>query len=261
MAELETRVTLEQIIRKGILVAMVVVFGGYFAYDGFIGYPRKNIERVKKTHPDLVPVDQPAINYAVTVAAAQAIETDSTIKRVADVVARLGEPDYRSDDGSTVSYFGPAVVIKLTTIGGDLITSRKVVQAKFKNETDFLVQKLFALVLAIIAIPLLIHYVKVLTFTARLSDEGLKLTGKPLVPFDAITDVDTSRFKNKAYIELTYELDGEEGDLRVDDYWFKDYKAFITEICRRKSVVNPLEQKDRPEGRDDAVESDQPSDR
>jgi hypothetical protein len=261
MPELETKVTLEQVIRKGILWAMVVGFCVFFAYDGFIRYPRKNLENLKKANPDWVPVDDPAVNSAVTVAAAREIEADENVRRMADVVARLGEPDYRSDDSSTVLYFGPAVVLKLTTIGGDLITSRNIKLAEFKTETDFFVQKMFALGLAILAIPLTVHYLKVLTFTARIDDKGLKLKGKPFVPFDAITDVDTSRFKDKAYIEVDYQLDDREGTLRVDDYWFKEYKAFITEICSRKGVENPLEQKEEAGSRDDAAEGDQPVDK
>ncbi len=261
MSDLYTRVSLEMIIRKGIMVVMIVVFCLYFAYDGFIGYPRKNLLELKKAHPELIPVEHPTANPAVTVAVASAIAQDDSLKRVKDMVARIGEPDYRSDDGTTVAYWGAAAALKLTTIGGDYITDKQVIKAKQKSEMDFFIQKGLALVLAIVAVPWFVHYIKVLTFHARLTDEGLKRSDKPFVPFDAMTAVDTSRFADKRWIDITYTLDGKEGTLRVDDYWFKEYKAFITEVCRRKGVENPLDAGKKAPGKAPPADADQPGDK
>ena len=244
MPDIHSRVTLEQIVRRGILVAMVLIFCAYFAYDGYLGYPRRNLDHIRKARPDLVPVEDPSINWAVTTEATRQIE-DEGLKRLSDVIERIGQPDHRSEDGSEAYYFGPAVVLKLSVFGGnEIIMGMERKAAELKSEFDLRVQKTLALILAVVAIPLLVQYVRVLTFTTRLTDKGIKVGGKPLVPFDAMASVDSSRFKDKGWVDVAYSLDGSPGRLRLDEYWIKEFPAVMGELCRRTGFENPLEREE-----------------
>lgn len=246
MPEIRSRVTLEQIIRRGILVAMVLIFCAYFAYDGYRGYPRRNLNHIRKARPDLVPVEDPSINWAVTVESTRQIE-DEGVKRLGTVIERIGQPGHRSEDGSEVYYFGPAVVLKLSMFD-DVIMGMERKPAELKSEFELRVQKALALILGVIAVPLLIQYLRVLTFTTRLTEKGVKLSGRPFVPFDAMGSMDSSRFKDKGWVDVAYSLDGSPGRLRLDEYWIKEFPAVMGEICRRKGFGNPLDRGQEGQG-------------
>jgi hypothetical protein len=245
MAEIRSRVTLEQIIRKGIFVGMVVVFGAYFAYDGYIGYPRKNLDQIRKGQPDMVPLEHPPINGRVTVRNTERIVADqlTSLEKVREV---LGDPDHQSDDGLSFYWFGPAVAMKVTTIGEDVIPRGNIrrATAAYKTELDIRTQKILALVLAIVGIPLIVHYLRVLTYSAQLNDQGLKVSGRPLIPFEAMTGLDAARYREKGWMELQYRRDAQDATVRLDDYWIRDFTVLINALCERKGFENPLDSKD-----------------
>ncbi len=244
MAEIRSRVTLEQIIRKGIFVGMVVVFAVYFAYDGYIGYPRQNLDEIRKDKPDMVPLERPPINWRVTVENTARIQADQ-LTSLAKVEELLGEPDFRSDDGLSSYWFGPAVAMKVTTIGRDVIPRGNIhrATAAYKSELSIRFQKILAFVLAAFGIPLIAHYVRVLTYSVRLNDQGLKISGKPLIPFETMTDLDDSRYREKGWLNLRYRHDGQDASVRLDDYWIRDFAALVDTLCQRKGLQNPLQSK------------------
>ncbi len=259
MAEIRSRVTLEQIIRKGIFVGMVVVFGAYFAYDGFIGYPRKNLDQIRKSQPEIVPLEHAPINWRVTVENTGRVEADQ-LTSLAKVKDRLGEPDHQSDDGLSSYWFGPAVAMKVTTIGQDVIPRGNIrrATAAYKTELDIRTQKILALVLAILGIPLIVHYLRVLTYSVRLDDQGLKVSGKPLIPFEAMTGLDAARYRDKGRVELQYERDGQDATVRLDDYWIRDFTPLINALCERKGFENPLDSKDSETDSTPPAQQDEP---
>ena len=238
MTDIRSRVTLEQIVRKGILVLMVTGFCVSFAYDGWNRYPRKNAAQIVKT---LVPRPEsvPAINPAVTRKAATSLEKRAKPFPLGVVVQQFGKPGWRSKDEATAYYFGPAGVLTLSTVA-DTVIDAKYRDAGYKSEFDLLVQKGLAVVLAVLGIPLLVHYVRVLTFTTNLTDAGLKLRGKPLVPFEAMTSIDAERFKEKGWVDIRYTRDGVEGILRLDEYWIRRLPDIMAAICERRGFANPL---------------------
>ena len=239
MADIRSRATLEQIIRKGILTLMVVGFAASFAYDGCVRYPRKNVQKAKEALIHPVPNEAVPINNAVNPENTGFVTEKM---RMGEVKERLGEPGWKTTSGSEVSYFyfGPAYSLKLTTIA-DVILSVDRVESKFKSSFDLQVQKILFVVLTIIALPLLYHYARVLTYTAHLTDQGLKLSGKPFVPFNAMVSWDTTDYKKKGWINIGYELKNEEGTFRLDDYWIKSFRPIVNEICARKGFDNPLD--------------------
>lgn len=259
MAEIRSKVTLEQIIRKGIFVGMVVVFGAYFAYDGYIGYPRKNLDQIRKSRPEMVPLEHPPINWRVTVENTGRIEADklTSLDKVKDV---LGDPDHQSDDGLSFYWFGPAVAMKVTTIGQDVIPRGNIhrATAAYKTELDMRSQKILALVLAILGIPLIVHYLRVLTYSVRLDDQGLKVSGKPLIPFEAMTGLDAARYRDKGRVELQYNRDGQDATVRLDDYWIRDFNTLINALCERKGFENPLDSKDPETDATPPAQDDEP---
>jgi hypothetical protein len=259
MAEIRSRVTLEQIIRKGIFVGMVVVFGAYFAYDGFIGYPRKNLDQIRKSQPEMVPLEHPPINWRVTVRNTERIVADK-LTSLAKVEEQLGRPDHQSEDGLSSYWFGPAVAMKVTTIGKDVIPRGNIrrAEATYHNERSISTQKILALVLAILGVPLIVHYLRVLTYSVRLDDQGLKVSGKPLIPFEAMTGLDAARYRDKGRVELQYKRDGQDATVRLDDYWIRDFTPLINALCERKGFENPVDSKDTETDATPPAQDDEP---
>jgi hypothetical protein len=238
VTEIRSRTTLEHVIRKGILTVMITGFAVAFAYDGFYRYPHKNLEEALRS-VDPKPESEPPINPDVTSKSVAWIKKGTLLK---DVIARFGEPGWRTPGGSTVYYFGPAYMLTLTT-SANLILNVEGREAKDKTAYDLMVQKILALVLTVLAVPLIIHYVRVLTYKARLTEKGLKLTGKPFVPFDAVKSLDSRDYPRKGWVDIAYTLEGVERTLRLDDYKIRQFRPIVAAICQRKGFESPLDQK------------------
>jgi hypothetical protein len=238
VTEIRSRTTLEHVIRKGILTMMVAGFAIAFAYDGLYGYPHKNLKEALR-NLDPKPESEPPINPAVTSKSVAWIKKGTLLK---DVVARFGEPGWRTPGGSKVYYFGPAYTLTLTT-SANLVLDVEGREAKDKTAYDLMVQKVLAVILTVIAVPLIIHYVRVLTYKARLTEAGLKLTGKPFVPLDAMKSLDSSDYQRKGWVDIAYALDGVDGTLRLDDYKIRQFRPILAAICQRKGFELPLDKK------------------
>jgi hypothetical protein len=242
VTEIRSRTTVEHVIRKGILTLMVTAFAVAFAYDGLYRYPHKNLEEALRKF-DLKPESDPPINRAVTSKSVGWIKKGTFLK---DVTDRFGEPGWKTPGSSTVYYFGPAYALALTT-SANLILNVEGHEAKVKSAYDLAVQKILAVLLTILAVPLIIHYVRVLTYKAHLSENGLKLTGKPFVPFDAMKSMDSSAYKRKGWLDIAFTLEGVDRTLRLDDYKIRQFRPIVAAICERTGFESPLDQKDNDE--------------
>jgi hypothetical protein len=240
MAEPVCGVTLEQIVRKGILVLMVVGFAIAFAYDGYVRYPQKNLDEALRSL-DPPPKARPPIHPGITSEATRGI-ADGEIRRLQDVVDRFGPPGWKRTDGLTTEhiYFGPAYVMKLTTTSG-VITGKEFSESAYKDESAIYMQKVFAAGLMVLAVPIVLHYIWVLAYRVCVTGQGLKVTGRPFIPFERMRSIDASRYKDKGWIDLFYRLDGKERTLRLDEYWIREFKPVMTEICHNTGIGNPLE--------------------
>ena len=156
---------------------------------------------------------------------------------ISDVEERLGPPAF-SDDAQAV-YFGDAGMLLLPLRNGKL-KEDSVWTSGSHNQIDLFIQLALAIALTPVSLFALFHLGRVLTTRAELSDAGLKLRGKPLVPFDAMTAMDASRYRKKGWLEISYSLDGRDGRVRLDDYVHREFAVIVREICSRKGFESPL---------------------
>ena len=249
MEPIKTVSTVERILRNSIMTTMVIVFAAYFLYDGYVGYPRKNLDKARQ----LLPADEQGaarISKDVGSADKDTIVQGDLLKAIE---ARLGLPAWKGPAEDRVFkavWFGPggALVVHYNATSGTVVSSRWMKGQK--TELDLLIQKLLGYVLMPVGLVLLVRVLLMLARGARFSDEGLQPSGGPLIPFDAMTGWDISDYREKGRIRLSYTLGGEEGVYVLDDYKLRAFPAIVKEISRRQGFENPL--RDDPSGGDDA---------
>ena len=236
--------TTERIIRTSLVTFLAAGAAGWCFYDAVRGYPMENLRRAVN---DLTPQPEatPAmINPKLTTQAAKelSLPPGAFLK---DLVARFGEPGWRgvNPQGKTEAhFFGPAGQLIVTLNPGDgIIPPPRYEEAVFKREMDLTFQKWMGTVIAAIAAVLLVHWARVVFGRARMTAEGVQISGGPLVPFSALTELHAEQYARKGWLDVAYELNGQPGRLRLDDYKIKAFPAMIAEICRQKGWENPHE--------------------
>jgi len=227
-------------VRNGIFTVMVVGFAGYCFYDWKVGYPQENLAQAVQ---DLPPEQQSAVtvNPKVTAQLASRFSEGDTL---ADVEAAIGPPTYegpRPNGLLRALWFGPAVTMHALLDA----TGHRITQLRFQNakhtETDLTTQWIMGTGLGALGIVLLIRWLMMLAQRTQLSADGLKVPGTRLIPFEAMTDWDTSDYKVKGRIKLGYDLDGQTGQVILDDYKIREFNPIVARICERKGFDNPLE--------------------
>ena len=248
MVPIRSWTTLERVIRTAIFAVIITVFAVLCYKDRFWAYPRDNVASLLRNFPDQqgqAPQPDPAIteSTAATLTLGMALHV---------VEERLGPPAF-ADDAQAI-YFGEAgmlvVPLRRGKLAGDAVWTDGP-----HNQIDLFLQLAMAIGLTPVALFTLFHLGRVLTTRGELSDAGLKLRGKPLVPFDAMKALDASRYRKKGWVEISYSLGGRDGRVRLDDYVHKEFPAIIREICARKGFESPLPDS----GGDDANHEDAPS--
>jgi len=108
------------------------------------------------------------------------------------------------------------------------------------TETDLAIQRWFGYVLGLLGVIYIIQFVRVVTTRVSLTDQGLKLRGRALIPFAAMRSLRRDRSGRSARVELGYSLGGRDGFVRLDDYVIKKLSAIVAAICGQKGFTNPL---------------------
>ncbi len=241
MEQITSGSTTERIIRTSLITVFALGAAGWCFYDAYVKYPLQNLERAVR---DLTP--PPELSRDLIVPAVDAKSTDAIDKRtfLKDLVARFGEPGWRGKNAkgkSEARFFGPAGQLIVTLDPGDRATKARFAQAEYKNAKDLAVQKGMGVVIGLLGVLLLVHWLRVMIVKATMTDEGIKLVGHPLVPFDALTELHAEEYAKKGCVGIDYEMDARAGTLRLDDYKIKAFPEIIAEICRRKEWEDPYE--------------------
>ncbi len=233
MEPIRSWTTLERVIRTAIFTVIITVFAVLCYKDRFWSYPRGNVASLLRNFPDLQgPAPQPDPEITKS--------TLATLTRgmaVSEVEKRLGLPGF-SDDSQAL-YFGEAGMLVIPLRRGK-VAGDAVWKSGPYDEMELYFQLVMAIGLTPVALFALFNLGRVLTTRAELSDAGLKLRGKPLVPFDAIKAMDASHYRKKGWVEISYSLDGRDGHVRLDDYVHREFPAIVREICARKGFESPL---------------------
>lgn len=233
MEPIRSWTTLERVIRTAIFAVIITVFAVLCYKDRFWAYPRDNVAGLLRNFPDLQgPTPEP--NPEITESTAATLTRGMT---VSEVEQRLGPPAF--SDNSQAVYFGEAGMLLIPLRRGKL-AGDAVWTSGPHDQMELYFQLIMAIGLTPVALFALFHLGRVLTTRAELSDAGLKLRGKPLVPFDAMKAMDASHYRKKGWVEISYSLDGRDGHLRLDDYVHREFPAMVREICARNGFESPL---------------------
>jgi hypothetical protein len=242
MQRVETGTTGERQIRCLIFALMCTAFSAYFAYDGWIGYPKKNLEDAKKNLPDRIPEEGIKTNPSVTVANIESLRaalaagepmTDTNLKE------RLGAPCWVQDTPQERYYIGPALFCKIKMAGNQVVSFDQVIENRDRSEKTIRGQKVFAVVVSVVVVIALIQLIRIVRTKVVLDDAGLTYNGK-LVSWDAMTALDTERYHEKGWVDLEYKAGDATDVRRIDNYKVKAFKEIVSAICERKGFASPF---------------------
>lgn len=243
MEVIRTGNTTERFVRNGIFTVMVVGFAAYCFYDWKIGYPNANLKQFVQ---DLPPQDQSGveINPKVTTALAQQFKKGDTLEQIE---AELGPPTWigpRQDGLLKAIWIGPGIGIRVFLgASGKQVSFIQFQDSKY-TETDLRTQMMMGIGLGALGIVLVGRMIYMFIEGAVLSDAGLKMTGKPLIPFNAMTELAASDYKVKGRVKLGYSLGSAaravNGHVVLDDYKLREFKPIVTAICERTGFENPI---------------------
>lgn len=235
--------TTERIVRTSIMTIVVVVMCVLFFKDGYISYPQKNLEKaVEALDPMPEPDAWPEIDKNIGQETFNAFQEETRDERLtrADIIKRFGEPGWERPAGDQMCYFGPGGVIQIA-LEGDLVDQN---QSRFvsgyKSESELFLQKVIAFVLLGLSLVMLFQFGRVITTRVVLSEDGLKVRGRPVIPFKSILRIDNSRYRKKGYMDIYYTRDGKEPSVRLDDYVIREFRPIIEQICAKCGIENPL---------------------
>ncbi|HKQ48629.1 MAG TPA: hypothetical protein VJZ71_11210 [Phycisphaerae bacterium] len=250
---IESGPTGERKVRSSLLFLMVLVFGFWFAYDGWIGYPGENY----RENLEQLPADRGEANKDIrvykTVNEESSLAANQLTKkyrgRPETIRSKLeslfgGPPSFETKD--TMYYFGPAyrVTIPLDATRSD---DQKVVgRATEKSATDILFQKGLGIGLLIFAAYLLVFVLRVRGTRLVLNEAGLQYCGRGPISWEAMRELDISKFSRKGHVDLVYDDNGSPRRLRLDEYHLEKFDEVIDEICARKGFENPLPTTEEP---------------
>jgi hypothetical protein len=232
--------TTERIVRTSIVTVMFLGFSAYSFYDGYVGYPRQNVVARLKTEFSAEPSHAlPPISEAAVEGAETEIELGRPVESLKD---QFGVEPLKHVDATTSaeSYyiFGPGGQIRVSTARGQ-VTKAEFLKGPKHSEADLLTQKFMGIAVGLVGLVMFIHWLRVVLTRAELNEQGLKVRGKPLVPFDAMKAFHSDDFRKKGWMDLEYDLNGTTGRVRLDDYVLKQFNPILDAICARTGLPDP----------------------
>jgi hypothetical protein len=260
MQRIETGTTGERRIRAALFVIMFAAFGIWFAYDGWVKYPKQNLEWAVQSLPERpseMPVINPKVSRQTVITIEQQCRNDQKTFTESDLEERLGEPAYVDPDTGTRYYIGPAILCKVRLNDGvlryeDLAQWDKAFKAdesRQHSEADIKNQRLFSIILAFVVLFGLIHLVRVLRTRVVVDDEGLLYNGTRIT-WDQMQALDIAVYRHKGWVDLEYARNGGSAKLRLDNYKIGAFRDVVTAIVERKAFLSPF----TPAAEDETVE-------
>ncbi len=255
MERIVSGTTKERIVRTLILTGWVGVFGGWFLLDGVSGYPKDNLE---KAVAELVPLPEqtPEIHPDITKESVERFAETFKSSRLTqrELIEDRGEAGWTSPRHDELRYFGPGGQM-IVTLAGDLVTGVEF-QDGAHTETDLDAQLYLGAVLLAIAAVMMIQTVRVLMTRVELDDSGLKMRGRAVIPFSAMTELDTEDYRRKGYLDVIYKDGDKSGSVRLDDYVHRAFRPIVSTICEKCGFENPIDKKDKEKAAEEAGDDD-----
>ncbi len=236
MTNVTSGTTTERILRTLLLSVLVDVFAVMFLWDGYIGYPRKNVAEFMK----MMGV---ASDAAVVVHSGFSAEEGRRLAAElrpgidpSSLTDRLGVASLQQSDA--MYFLGPGGWLKVETKNG------RVHSASWSNaahpESDMQWQRWIGYALCAFGLLTTVQLARVLSTRATVSEKGLALSGRPLIAWEAITDIRRPDSGKSGIVELIREQNGAPDTVLLDDYVYKDLPGVVAAICEQKGLPNPL---------------------
>jgi hypothetical protein len=230
MQAIHSGTTTERLVRAILLVIMLIGFAGWYLWDGYVGYPRANARALlgllgRQDEP------QPVINWEFTEEVADRIIADlGDQANPATIEARLGRPAVRHGDDTY--YLGPGGHLRVS-MSDDGITEAEWIQGRY-GESEQKSQRWIGYVLGVLGLAGVGHFLGVLVTRVSLTEEGLKIGRRPLIPLEAISGLTIPARGRGNVVVVEYEIDGESGSVALDGYVVKKQPAIIAAIREQK---------------------------
>lgn len=250
--QIESGLGQRTVMRLGFMFLILAVFGAWFAYDGWVTYPNRNIEAARQAFPETVEAN-PQPNAAVTPDSAKAMQPGPEKEvTLADLRKQWGEPAYLGSAGGTsteqLAYFvGPYGFVRVNLDGE---TVRRVEWRDGpKVASDIAVQKLLGVALGAGAlIPLAMLLVQ-MSHRYVLDDQGLTMPGCGRIAYDQMTGIDVSAFSTKGIVRLSYrDARGQETTALLDEEKIARFEEIVAALCQKKGWPIEVEPEEEDAG-------------
>lgn len=230
MQPIHSGTTTERLVRALLLVILMNGFAIWYLWDGYAGYPRANARALIELL-GLQGDPAPVINWELTEQSANRIISDLEDRATgADVESRLGEPALQH--GSNTYYLGRGGHLRVS-MNGNRVAEMLWGQGRY-SESEQRSQRGIGYVLGVIGLAAIGHLLGVLVTRVSLTDEGLKIGRRPMIPLDAITGLAIPDRARGAAVVVEYVIDGRPGSAPLDAYIVKEQPAIIAAIRERK---------------------------
>lgn len=222
---------------------MCVGMGGWFAYDGYVGYINHNISKLLEKFPPDVRAKAgsvqvyPGANLDHVEQIKERLRSASLRDRAQALRDAIGGPP-SIDTDKAVFYFGQDCLIKVEK-DEDRLGREIEVTAAEKTTTDFQFQKRMGIVVGAVGLYMLFFLFRVIRTRAEVSDAGLSLNGRKPIPFSAMKSLDSAEFRKKGKIYLV--CDGDPApQVLLDEYHYADFDTIIAGICEKTGFEDPV---------------------
>lgn len=220
----------ERLVRAALFMMLADVFALMFFWDGYIGYQLDNAVQVTELL-GLTETETPSVNPRVTRERATRLAKTATNALTSTAMAdAFGAASLEHDE--TTYYVGPCGWLSVTQEGGK-ITKAEWTDGKH-TESDQQWQRYIAYALALASLYATYGFMTTAASRITLSDEGLRIFGRPAVGWDALTGIN----RGSGGVVTVEVADAK--SIEIDRYVYKNADQLVESICERKGFANPL---------------------
>ncbi|MCC7290618.1 MAG: hypothetical protein IT449_00990 [Phycisphaerales bacterium] len=237
----------ERKLRSVAAALLFAAFAAYFLYDGFVGYPRKNLAALHDTlNPR--PVTPPPMNESVHPKLAGVHAPGAKIE---SLEAHLGPPGWTGD--GEARWFGPAGSLQARVQNG-VVSEIAWIYGPFK---DVYLQRWIGFALVAVMSGCVVLFVRVLLTRAVVDAGGLSIRGHRHIAYDEILSLVTDQWTPDGTIDLEVRHHGKPFLLRLDSYTYGGLPELVVRVCEHKGWAVPPAM--RPAGSSPPAPLDHPS--
>ena len=100
--------------------------------------------------------------------------------------------------------------------------------------SDITMQKLLAASCGLTVLAVVPFLIRAVRNRIVLDDQGLSVNGGAVIPYDAMTELETKRWLDKGWVDLAYNQDGRSRTVRLDSFKIGSFDELVAAICERK---------------------------